>query len=112
MGRKKVSTQLKWQIISLLKDKTKTQRDIAKILGVSQKCVHTTKKNFSMTSRVDNLKRPGRTPILTPRDETYIFRQIRKRPSTSYRQLAADFNSKFENIRISKDTVSRVLLKK
>ena len=90
MGKKKVTNDQKWQIIGLLKDKTKTQRDIAKLVGVSQKCVHTTKKNFNMTSRVDNLKHPGRTPILTFRDESYIFRQIRKNPSTSYRQLAAE----------------------
>ena len=112
ISKKKASNEQKWQIIGLLKDKTKTQRDIAKLVGVSQKCVHTTKKNFEMTSRVDNLKRSGRTQILTPRDESYIFRQVRKTPSISYRQLAADFNDKFENIRISKDTVRRVLLKK
>ncbi|RNA19021.1 hypothetical protein BpHYR1_040412 [Brachionus plicatilis] len=40
------------------------------------------------------------------------FRLVRKNPTTSNRQIAADFNSKFGEHKISKETVRRVLAKK
>ena len=44
MGRKSVSRDTRLQIIGLLKDKRNTNVEIAEILGVSEKCVRTTKK--------------------------------------------------------------------
>ena len=41
MGRKAVSDKVPWQIIRLLKDKTKSQREIARMCNVSLKCVQT-----------------------------------------------------------------------
>ncbi|RNA27281.1 hypothetical protein BpHYR1_017346 [Brachionus plicatilis] len=46
----------------------------------------------------------GRPPKLSDRDVSYIFRLVRKDPTTSYRQIAADFNSKFEEHKISRET--------
>ncbi|RNA14184.1 paired box and transposase domain containing, partial [Brachionus plicatilis] len=103
---------LKWQIVGLLKDQIKTEREIAELVGVSKKCVNTTKRNFQATSRVHNFGNCGRPPKLCDRDVSYIFRLVRKKPTTSYRQIAADFNSKFEEHKISKETVRRVLAKK
>ncbi|RNA42751.1 hypothetical protein BpHYR1_021851 [Brachionus plicatilis] len=40
------------------------------------------------------------------------FRLVRKNPTTDYRQIASDFNSKFKEHKISKETVRRVLAKK
>ena len=95
-----------------MKDQTKTEREIAELVGVSQKCVNTTKRNFQATSRVHNFGNCGRPPKLSDRDVSYIFRLVRKNPTTSYRQIAADFNSKFEEHKISRETVRRVLAKK
>ncbi|RNA38903.1 Transposable element Tcb1 transposase [Brachionus plicatilis] len=110
MGKKKITDQQIWQIVGLLKDQT--EREIAELVGVSQKCVNTTKRNFQATSRVHNFGNCGRPPKLSDRDVSYIFRLVRKNPTTSYRQIAADFNSKFEEHKISRETVRRVLAKK
>ena len=110
MGQKKVSNQQRWQILDLLKDRTKTERAV--LVGVSQKCVKTTKRNFQATSRVNNFKNCGRRPNLSNRNVSYNFRLFRKNPTTSYRQIAAEFNSKFKEHKISRETVRRVLAKK
>ncbi|RNA08376.1 Paired box and Transposase domain containing [Brachionus plicatilis] len=104
MGKKKVSESQTWQIICLLKDKTKSQQEIADLVGVSRKCVITTKRNYEKKSVVKELPRSGRPRKLTSRDESYIFRKVRINPTTSYRQLTFDFSSKFPNVTVSKDT--------
>ncbi|RNA33215.1 RNA-directed DNA polymerase from mobile element jockey-like [Brachionus plicatilis] len=111
-GPKKVSDQQGWQILGLLKDRTKTEREIAVLVGVSQKCVNTTRRNFQATSRVRNFGNCGRRPKLSNRDVSYIFRLVRKNPTACFRQIAADFNSKFKEHKISGETVRRVLAKK
>ncbi|RNA32819.1 Transposase domain containing [Brachionus plicatilis] len=85
MCKKKVSEAQRWQIISLLKDKTKTQQEIADLVEVSSKCVITTKRNYEKTFVIKELPRSGR-----PR-KSYIFRKVRINPTTSYRQLSSDF---------------------
>ncbi|RNA19591.1 hypothetical protein BpHYR1_042757 [Brachionus plicatilis] len=91
MGQKKSQ---RWQIIGFLKYQTKTEREIAELVGVLQKCENTTKRNFQATSRVNN------------------FENYKGHPTTSYRQIAADFNSKFKEHKISRESVRRVLAKK
>ncbi|RNA36711.1 hypothetical protein BpHYR1_011362 [Brachionus plicatilis] len=61
MGKKKVSEAQRWQIIGLLKDKTKSQQNIADLVGVSRKCVITTKRNYEKTSVVNELPRSERS---------------------------------------------------
>ena len=46
MGQKGVDIQIRQQIIGLLKDQTRSNVEIAKLVGVSEKCVRTTRKNF------------------------------------------------------------------
>ncbi|RNA24013.1 Homeodomain-like DNA binding domain-containing transcription [Brachionus plicatilis] len=70
------------------------QNEIAKLLGVSPKCVSSTEKRYEETSSVSNRSSSGRPWKLTLRDENYIFREIRKDPTSSYQKLATDFNSK------------------
>ncbi|RNA12622.1 hypothetical protein BpHYR1_053170 [Brachionus plicatilis] len=73
----------KWQIVSLLKSVDKKQNEIAKLLGVSSKCVSSTKQRYSETG---TLSVPSR--IASPQKE------IRKNPTSSYQKVATDFNSK------------------
>ncbi|RNA33330.1 hypothetical protein BpHYR1_028251 [Brachionus plicatilis] len=88
MGKKKKKKPQRWQIIGLLKDKTKSNQEIADLVGVSRKCVITTKRNYKKISVVKELRRSARPRNSTSRDESYIFRKIRINPTTSYRQLA------------------------
>ncbi|RNA38365.1 hypothetical protein BpHYR1_035455 [Brachionus plicatilis] len=98
VGKKKVSVTQRWQLIGLLKDKTKFQQEIADLVAVSRKCVITTKPNYEKTSVVKELPRSARPQKLSSRDESYIFRELRINLTTSYRQLASDFSSKFPNV--------------
>ena len=111
-GKKNVSSPQKWQIVGLLKSGDKKQNEIAKLLGVSPKCVSSTKKRYEETGSVSDRSRSGRPRKLTFRDENYIFREIRKDPTSSYQKLATDFNSKTQGVRISKYTIMRYLKKK
>ncbi|RNA40056.1 Homeodomain-like DNA binding domain-containing transcription [Brachionus plicatilis] len=82
----------------------KKQNEIAKLLGVSPKCVFSTKKRYEETGSVSDRSRSGRPRKLTLRDENYIFREIRKDPTSSYQELATDFNSKTQAVRIRKSS--------
>ncbi|RNA29113.1 hypothetical protein BpHYR1_009487 [Brachionus plicatilis] len=75
-----------------------TEKEISVLVG----------RNFQATSRVNNFGNCGRRPKLSNRDLSLV----RKNSTTSYRQIAADFNSKFREYKISRETVRRVLAKK
>ncbi|RNA27093.1 hypothetical protein BpHYR1_032354 [Brachionus plicatilis] len=77
----------RWQIIGLLKDKTKSHQEIADLGGVSRKCVFTAKCNYEKTLVAKELPRSGRPRKLTNLDESCIFR-------------------KFPNVSVNKDTYS------
>ena len=70
------------------------------------------KKKHESTGQVSDLSRSGRRRKLNLRDESYIFRKFRKDPTLSYKNLAVDFNTKFSNVKVSKATIRRLLIKK
>ena len=111
MGKKAVPDDIKWQIIGLSKDKNKTQVEIAKLCKVSRCCVQTTLRNYKETKTVSDLPRSGRPPKLSLRDQSYLFKETRINPRISLRRLTANFNSKFENHSVNKDTVRKSLNK-
>ncbi|RNA04896.1 hypothetical protein BpHYR1_014095 [Brachionus plicatilis] len=53
-----------------------------------------------VTGTVSDRSRSARLRKLTFRDESYIFREIRKDPTCSFQKLATDFNSKTVVVRI------------
>lgn len=112
MGKKSVSQKTKWQIAGLLKDKSKTNVDIANLCGVSEYCVRQTKKKLERTGDVKDLPRPGRPSKLSYRDVNYLFRLTRQDPKISYQELADNLNSKLKNICVSRHTVRRELIKR
>jgi transposase len=112
MPKKSVPIEIRHQIIGLSKDKTKSNVEIARLVGVSEKCVRTTKKNFYKNNVVGELPRPGRPQKLSYRDENWIFRQVREDPKISNGRLAAEFSSREKNVSISRDTVRRSLKKR
>ncbi|RNA32440.1 prenylcysteine oxidase-like [Brachionus plicatilis] len=71
----KISEAQRLQIFGLLKDKIKSQQEIADLVGASRKCVITTKRNYEKTSVVKELTRSARPRKLTSRDESYVFRK-------------------------------------
>ena len=68
MGRKPVPIEVRHQIIGLLKDKTKSNYEIAKLVEVSEKCVRKTKINHEQQNVVGELPKSGKPPKLSFRD--------------------------------------------
>ncbi|RNA20721.1 hypothetical protein BpHYR1_017426 [Brachionus plicatilis] len=60
-----VTNEVRCQIIGLLKEKTKSNREIAKLVGVSEKCVRTTRKNNDIYGTPKESTRPWRPKKLT-----------------------------------------------
>ncbi|MDQ5930221.1 MAG: hypothetical protein QG594_2008 [Bacteroidota bacterium] len=109
MGRKAVDIEVRHQIIGLLKDKNKSQAEIARLVGVSRKCVQTTQKNFEVENVVGELPKSGRPPKLSCKDESWLFRRVRVEPTISCGKLASEFSSREDNQGVSKETVRRSL---
>ncbi|CAF0937853.1 unnamed protein product [Brachionus calyciflorus] len=108
MGKKKVSDNVKWEIVGLLRGGGKTQQEIVELVGVLQKFATSIKKKHESTGQVSDLRRSGRPRKLNFPEESYIFREIRKDFNLSYKKLADDFNSKFSNVK----AIRRLLIKK
>ena len=102
MGRKAVSEKVRWQIEGLLKDKTKSQREIARMCKVLLKCVKTTLKNHELHNDVNDLPRLGRPLKLTSRDQSYLNRKVRQDPKISYREFAEGFTTTPGNVSVSR----------
>ena len=96
-------------ILGLLLDKTKTKVEISKLVGVSEKRVRTTARNFQLCKLVGDLPRPGRPPKLSDRDTSQLVKEVRKDPKLSCTRLAAEFSAKFPKVRISRETVRKRL---
>ena len=73
MGRKLVSQEVKWQIVGVSKDNTKSQQEITRLSGVSLCCVQTTLKNYKLSNDVKDSPRVGRPSKLNSRDQSLLF---------------------------------------
>lgn len=111
MGKKAISEDTRWQIIGMSKLNV-SNVFIGKQLGVSEKCVRTTLRNFKLNNTVQDSPRCGRPTELTPKDKSKIFRMQRKNPTLSFRKIAKEFNSSGLNVRVSHETVRKVLRNK
>ena len=109
MPRKSIDNSKREQIVGLSFDKTKNNCDIAKLVGVSEKCVRTTLKNYKATGQAKELPRPGRAKRLNYRDEHHIVTMVKKDPTLSLNNIADSFNQSFPNHTISHMTVKRTL---
>ena len=114
MGHKPVSKETIHQIIGLIKDQNKSNSEIANLVGVSEKCVWTTRTNYNEKNIIGESSKPGRPTKLTERDRNALYRMFRakKYPSKSYRRLATEFNSMTGMCSTSAQRVGRVLKKK
>ncbi|XP_065672196.1 uncharacterized protein LOC136090020 [Hydra vulgaris] len=80
MDRKAFYDNVRLQIVGLLKDKTKTQQEIAQICNVSLKFVQTTLKNHKLRNDVKDLPRLVELGLfghlkLTSRDQSYLYQK-------------------------------------
>ena len=73
MGAKKVSDATKWQIIGLKNGGNHSNVAIAKLVGVSDKCVRTTVKNMFLRNSVKDAPRSGRPPKMSNREKSVLF---------------------------------------
>ena len=90
MGKRRITHGERWQIIAHIKEGTKSNREIARLIGVSEKCVRTTKQNFLHTGGASEKTRPRRPLSTTRKDDSVLFRAIRANPRISYKELTTD----------------------
>lgn len=108
MGKKQITEAVRWQIVGLSTDKSKSKRQIAQLIGVSEKCVRTTLTNFHKNGTVKEKPRPGRPLITTERDRSFISRTFKSNKSLALRKGAAQF-TKTTGKRISYGTIRNIL---
>lgn len=106
---KDIASHRRERIIALHLHTTKSQREIARDVGVSQNCVGLIIRNYqatgsSATKRKGNC---GRKRKLTKRDAKFIVRESRKNPRFSARQVQAAAGEVASNIGLR--TMQRVL---
>ena len=112
MGRKSVSQEVKWQIIALFKDNTKSQQEIARLCGFSLCCVQTMLKNYKLSNYVKDSPRVDRPSKLKSRDQRLLYRRVTEDPKISYQELSAEFSNKAGYVSVSHSTVRKCLNKK
>jgi transposase len=108
MGKKSVSMETKWQAIGMHKLNL-SNREIARRLNISEKCVRTTLKNFKESGSVADKPRSGAPKKLSERDENALYQISRQDPST---RIAAEFNPKLVAAKVTRRTMSILLQKK
>ena len=111
MGLKKVEDSVKWQIVGLKKVGELSNVRIGEIVGVSEKCVRTTWKNFLEFGDVGDKKRCGRPKKISDRVEKYVVRLARKNPRLSTLDISRSIQER-DAVSISRMTVSNILRKK
>jgi len=112
MVRKAITIVKRYEIINLKTHTNHSNRKIAAMVGVSEKCVRTTLANFEQTNSAKEKVKPGRPRKYSERAENYIFRQARTHFKWSNADLARDFNNYQKNISVGKDTIGRILKRK
>ena len=94
MSRKLVSQEVKWQIVGRSKGNTKSQREIARLCGISLCCVQTTLKNYKLSNDIKGSPRVERLSNINSRDQSLLYRKVREDPKISYRELSPEFSNK------------------
>ena len=93
MGKRRNTQGERWQTIAHIKEGTMSNRKIARFIGVSEKCVRTTKQNFLHNGSASEKTRPGRPLSTTREDDSALFRAVKAYPRISYNELTTEFNT-------------------
>ncbi len=95
MPRKGISEARRYQIVGLSLDKTKSNYEIARLVGVSEKCVRTTLKNNKELGSPLERPRIGRPSKLFYYYVKCIIRAVRVSPKIRNQNLASKYSQKF-----------------
>ena len=109
MGKRAIPEKKRLEIISLMK--LNNNSEIARRVGVSEKCVRTTLSNFKNFQMSAEKPRSGRPKKTNSRDESLIFREVRKNPMLTLNELTNKTNFCRDHD-LSSSTIDRVLKKK
>jgi transposase len=112
MGRKSIPDLIKWRIIGISEQKNTSITKIARIIGVSRNCVRKTLDNFKLSGQVKDKPRIGRPKKFTSRDESFIFKSVRKNSKLSLRNIVTMFHNHAFNKTICAATIKKILDKK
>ena len=111
MGKKSVSEGVRWQIVGLSRVNNLKLKTIAQMVGVSEKCVRTTIKNFRETGSAKERARSGRPEVTSDREKSFISRTFLRDPKLSLRKGTTFCRTSLAR-GISYSTTRRVLKKK
>lgn len=106
-GSKETTPEVRKIIIDLHKN-NKSEREIAKIVGIGRSTVNLTIKRFSVTGTTANKLRSGRPSKVTDRLRTSIVRQIKVNPTISATKIAANVTGTL-GVELCAQTVRNVL---
>lgn len=86
---KDIPQNIRERVIALHLHTSKTQREIAADLGISQNAVGLIIRHFNATGTIstDRKGKCGRKPMLTPRDKTLIVRESKKDPTATAAEI-------------------------
>ncbi|GFV23489.1 hypothetical protein TNCV_4782001 [Trichonephila clavipes] len=93
-GGKELSNDLKDAIINFYKE-SKSQRQIAKIIGKNPATVQKILEKFQAEGNTLNKPRTGRPPISTDREKRIIVGNMKKNPKISAPKLTTDVKNNF-----------------
>ena len=84
-----LSREVKLQIVALREHTTKSRRQIAKDLGISEGSVRNTLKTWRETESLEGHQKEtrGRKPVLTIQDNRAIVRESKKDPMKTAREV-------------------------
>ncbi|GFW73055.1 transposable element Tcb2 transposase [Trichonephila clavipes] len=106
---KELSKDLKDTIIKLYKE-SKSQRQIAKIIGKYPEIVQKIIEKFQIEGNTLNKPRTGRPPIFTDREKRIIVGNVKKNPKISAPKLTTDVKNNFTKS-CNPETIHHVLRK-
>ena len=91
---KDISASVRESVIALSQHTTKSQREIAADLGISQNAVSLIIRRFrtSGSSQTDRVGKCGRKPKLTEKDKRTLIRKSTINPRLSANQLKSDLS--------------------
>lgn len=111
MSRKGKNTSFNLrQLIVFNRAQGKTYREIAHLFKVKKSTVYDVCKRFDHEGRLNSIPQKGRPRKLTPCDERFIMKEVKKNPTITASKLSSQFLRRFD-FKIHPQTI-RCIIKK